>query len=225
MGASGNADYLVHNIDLPDAPVDWEVFGGMTLSTNDGKPFGGSEQGADEDLCHIVLQGNEDETPLLPEAEGTDSPIYEFSRGCGGEEPDVRLVGVRQRRGSDKSGMSSENWAWDQTYVRGSEQTGLFHAVNADGSTIFFTTDADAERGVSHELCGDQSARHQLFVRLGGERTVEVSKPVAEAGSCLEVVPCPGSVGRASANFMGASEDGSHVFFTSGAPLMPDDGR
>ena len=34
---------------------------------------------------------------------------------------------------------------------------------------------------------------HQLFVRLGGERTLEVSKPLSEAGSCGEVIPCPGA--------------------------------
>ena len=222
VGASGNEDYLVHNVGSPDTSADWEVFGGMALSTNDGEPFGAGEAGADEDLCHIVLQGNENETPLLPEAEGTDSPIYDFSRGCGGEEPDVRLVGVNNEGAPINPGCPVR-LGLDLTYARGSEQTGLFHAVNADGSAIFFTTDADPERGVRDGSCADQPARHQLFVRLGGERTVEVSKPVAEAGSCLEVIPCPGSVGRASANFMGASEDGSRVFFTSGAPLVPDD--
>ena len=56
----------------------------------------------------------------------------------------------------------------------------------------------------------------QLFVRVGGERTLEVSKPLGEA--CAEV-PCPGADTRAPAQFWGASEDGSRVFFTTAAPL------
>jgi hypothetical protein len=36
-------------------------------------------------------------------------------------------------------------------------------------------------------------------------------------------VPCPGAAGRASADFKGASEDGSRVFFTTDAPLASED--
>ena len=37
-------------------------------------------------------------------------------------------------------------------------------------------------------------------------------------------VPCDGSLGRASAYFKGASEDGSKVFFTTEAPLTESEG-
>jgi Tol biopolymer transport system component len=55
----------------------------------------------------------------------------------------------------------------------------------------------------------------QVFARLGGTRTLEVSKPLAEAKECGEMIPCKGAGKRASAYFKGASEDGSRVFFTT----------
>lgn len=62
------------------------------------------------------------------------------------------------------------------------------HAVSADGSHVFFT------------------AGGKLYVRLNGERTVQVDEP-REGGAG------PGGGG----NFRDASADGSHVFFTDEA--------
>jgi hypothetical protein len=58
-------------------------------------------------------------------------------------------------------------------------------------------------------------------VRLGGEKTLEVSKPPEEEcqKQASEEVPCEKALGRSSADFVGASEDGSRVFFTTQAPL------
>jgi hypothetical protein len=74
---------------------------------------------------------------------------------------------------------------------------------------VFFTTCID-----------NVLADHQLFVRLGGEHTVEVSQSLEEAHQCGKVlIPCPGAPTRAGANFAGASRDGSHVYFTTAAQL------
>ena len=88
-----------------------------------------------------------------------------------------------------------------------------FNAISADGSEIFFTT-----------CMGNDQHDYQLFVRLAGSRTVEVSKPLSEAEGCAAAIPCPGASARASAAFAGASEDGSRVFFMSAAPLTGDTG-
>jgi len=68
---------------------------------------------------------------------------------------------------------------------------------------VFFTTC----------IANDPGHHHQLFVRLAGTRTLEVSKPL---DGCVSV-PCFGAAGRGSADFAGASESGTVVFFT--APL------
>ncbi len=218
-GRNIGADFLLHGLGSPDGEAGWELFGGMVLTTEAGEPFEGGEVGASQDLCHIILsEGANPEAPLVGEAAA--KPIYDFSRGCGGGEPYVRLVGVNNA-GASINSHCSVGLGLPPAYIGTfgeTEQEGSFHPVSMDGSMVFFTTDA-AARVESDCGVGD----HQLFVRLGGEKTVEVSKPLSEEGSCLETIPCPGSVGRASANFKGASEDGSHVFFTSHAPLVDED--
>jgi hypothetical protein len=74
---------------------------------------------------------------------------------------------------------------------------------------------------------GGSETHHQLYVRVGGGRTLEVSKPMSDAEEaakeekCVEV-PCgtPMERERESADFAGASENGSKVFFTTSAPLV-----
>ena len=93
-----------------------------------------------------------------------------------------------------------------------------FNAVAGDGGEVFFTT------GVNSECSG------QLFVRLGGSRTLEVSRPLEAGkavGGCVGKgvvgeVPCEGAETRAPAVFQGANESGSKVFFTTASPLDPD---
>lgn len=93
-----------------------------------------------------------------------------------------------------------------------------FNAVSTDGSEIFFTV---CLSGVTAS-----SSPHQVFVCLGGSKTLEVSKPLGEkceSGGVVGEVPCNGAGVRASADFAGASEDGSRVFFTTEAPLVEGD--
>ncbi len=86
------------------------------------------------------------------------------------------------------------------------------NAVSADGSEVFVTTCIEGGQPEKEE------PDHQLFVRLGGARTVEVSRPLKEVCGQSQL-PCPGAAARAGANYAGASEDGSKVFFTTTAPL------
>jgi Fibronectin type III domain len=91
-------------------------------------------------------------------------------------------------------------------------------AVSADGSKVFFvspdymasSSDPSCPGGV-HNL---QQSPPQLYMRLDGSQTVEVS------------APDPGVVdpnGPQPVVFQGASRDGSKVFFTTPGELTPDD--
>lgn len=231
-----------HRLATPDTPEDWEVFGGGAVIFKPleevpaaYKTVYASPQAASNDLCHVVVLGAFllPESPYRGKTEGAYS-IYDVSRGCRGEGAGLRLVGVRNSLGPH--GEPAEFRPGDECAVElgfssgaggpfGPEQTGLFNPVSGDGSEIFFTANVEGFP------CKDR----QVFVRLGGSRTVEVSRPVepslayggcGEGGSAGEVpgeVPCPGAVSRAPAFFKGASEDGSRVFFTSGATLVPGD--
>jgi hypothetical protein len=200
---------LLHPIQIPNTDENWEVLGGITMEPVEeafklhGASFGSVEQGASGDLCHVV-EGNTS-AALLPEAEKAASPIYDLSRGCGGEAPSLRLVGVKNQNGANGEPEVIDRHC---PVVLGGEETVLpnhFNAVAAGGSEIFFTT------------CAGSAASTQVFVRLGGANTVEVSRSVKEM--CPEAVPCPGAAERAPSSFQGADELGTKVFFTTTAPL------
>jgi hypothetical protein len=88
----------------------------------------------------------------------------------------------------------------------------FFNAIAGAGSEIFFTT-----------CIANNIYTHQLFVRLAGTRTLEISRPLSPKSpveACGEnEIPCKGAETRPNADFAGASEDGSRVFFTSKASL------
>jgi hypothetical protein len=214
--------WQLHRADQPNTAAGWEVFGGLVVQRVEGGEVSAVEQGASGDLCHVVV-GNT--YPLLLGALNTadGEQIYDLSRGCGGGEPSLRLVGLNNQEALFSHNCSVELGSGEKnSHGQGVSQESNFHAVSSDGSEIFFTT--NAKRGEASP-CGD--THDQLFVRLGGARTVEVSRPLEAAGvplpACTEV-PCAGAAGRASAHFMGASEDGSRVFFTTNAPLVEGDG-
>jgi hypothetical protein len=99
---------------------------------------------------------------------------------------------------------------------------GTHQAVSADGSRVFFTAPDLGLGGLSGPGCWHESYSSpygtpggnapQVYARIGGTSTLEVSKPepnVKEPGSPGErPVPYP-------AEFVGASEDGSKVFFVT----------
>lgn len=200
--------FLLHQTSLPDSPTYWEVFGNIGLTSFDEKPPEAGELGADGKFCHVVLGFAEG--ALLPEAVGTTSPLYDLARGCKGEPPSLRLIGVNNRGDVLNPGCPvdlgvSQHKGSDLP----SENRASFNAVAAQGEEIFFTTVVEGTNDCS-------GGKKQLFVRLGGTRTLEVSRPLLPC----EEVPCPQDVGRAAAYFKGASEDGSRVFFTTKAPLV-----
>lgn len=218
--------FLLHDTGLPDG-VGWGVFGGVVLKELVSEPavnFQAPEVGASGDLCHVIVG---DTAPLLVEAVGTQGQVYDLAGGCGGVEPSLRLVGVRNNPGVPGviDPVCPVELGVGLNYADG-EQEADFNAVSVDGSKIFFTSTIEGSG------CREgASFPHQLFVRLGGSVTLEVSRPLdvskafggCEKGGVVGEVPCEGAAGRASAYFKGASEDGSLVFFTTSTPLVSGD--
>ena len=221
------AVYMVHRVGAPDSPAEWEVAGGLVLQWPNALFPGIREyRGGSGDLCHLVLEG----FGLLPEtAPSQIDRLYDLSRGCGGEAPSLRLVGVRNKlapQGEPEAITTHCEVEFGLGYGyddHGEEPEVGENAVSADGREVFFTV--NVEEGATPDCSGGV---HQLFVRIGSARTLEVSRPLDPAlpfGGCgVEgEVPCPGAAARASAYFKGASEDGSRVFFTTFAPLVSGD--
>lgn len=194
-------DVFLHSTDSPDVVGGWEL--SKTLNPITDQPLQTSYDSASSSFCHMVLESPGVE-PLVPEAVGISATneSYEFDRGCDGEPQSLSLIGL-----NNKGGLISRTC--DTGIGEGQYSPGglsSFNAVSTDGAEIFFTVC----------LSGDTSSSspHQVFVRLDGSRTIEVSRPL---GQTCDEVPCSGAAERGSANFVGASEDGSRVFFT--APL------
>ncbi len=225
-GSSVEQEFQLHDSAVPDTPESWGVFGGIVLRQTEGLQFSASEEGASSDLCHVVIGA---ERALLPEGkEGGPVSLYDLSRGCAGSEPYLRLIGLNN---GDPRRIITPGCQVDLgtgQYVQspqGLEQAAGLNAVDANGGEIFFTT--QVEEGTKSNGCSQDG---QLFVSVGGVKTVEVSRSLEGGpfGGCVRggvpgEVPCDGSSGRAGAYFKGASEDGSRVFFTTRAPLVSGD--
>jgi hypothetical protein len=215
--------FQLHRADMPDTPESWEVFGGMVLKRLGGGHFATSEVGASPDLCHLALAMAEG--AMLPEAVNSTGQIYDFARSCGSDQPSLRLVGVTNNEVPTPINRSCPVALGTGQYldpVNGNGQESSVNAVDAHGDEIFFTTSVST---------GCYIGEHpQLFVRLGGARTVEVSRALEAGpfGGCVAKkkageVPCEGALTRAGAYFKGASEDGSRVFFSTIAQLTGED--
>jgi hypothetical protein len=213
--AAGGEDILLQRTDAPVTAGGWELL--SAVQALDGGEGEIGESSGDAGLCHLVLA--DAGGALLPEATNTEGQLYDFARGCSHEERSLRLIAVRNRNGAngepgvingscrvvlgDSSGESGESEG---------KQKAAWNDLAAGGAEIFFTANVGAS-------CAETG--RQVFVRLGGRHTVEVSRP-ASLSSCNEV-PCKGASERANSYFKGASQDGSRVFFTTTASLVNGD--
>jgi hypothetical protein len=213
-------DLLLHSTESPDTSEGWRQIGTITpLIKNEEDQFRPAYRAASLDFCSVLLAPTATDhlLPLPPEAA---EQLYEFDRGCNGEPQSLALVGLNNKH--TLINLACPVSPGDEKY--GSTGNNAFNAVSADGREVFFTVCVSgSEEGLGSD--------HQLFVRLAGSRTVEVSRPLApacEAGGAAGEVPCEGASARAGANFAGASEDGSKVYFTAPLaagqlPLVPGD--
>ena len=209
---------FLHPTELPDITDNWELVG--SVAPVNGEVGLAEYKATSASFCNVLLNaaGNE---PLVLEAEAEDLrnlELYELNRGCNGEPESLALVGLDNEGKIINSHCDTR--AGEGGY--GSEGSGIdnFNEVSVDGEEVFFTV------CLSGEGLASSSLPHQLFVRLGGSRTLEISRPLMPACVANNVpgeVPCDGAENRASADFAGASEDGSKVYFKTNAPLTEGD--
>ncbi len=145
-----------------------------------------------------------------------ESSLYEYSPG------DVRpeLVGVSDGRPmNEKEGVSAPVPAGQLISDCGTRlgaPSDLYNAVSASGETVFFTAVGHNAGGCHASFAAP--AVSEVYARLGGLETVGVSEP-----SALECSACD-TASKLPAEFAGASEDGSKVFFLTEQELLPGGG-
>jgi hypothetical protein len=213
---STEARFFLHATESPDTSLEWSAAGPMLTLVDHSAPISLEYLGGSPDFCHLFLDEGIDisltsgPTVLLEQAENGAFQLYEVTRGCEGEPAALHLVAVNDSgkliSPSCRADLGLEHFRGLHKEVRDS-----FNAVAADGEMAFFTT-----------CINNVESDHQLFVRLAGSRTLEVSKPMGEKCGEYEI-PCAEAKERPSADFEGASEDGSKVFFTTSAQLTSED--
>jgi hypothetical protein len=206
-------EFRVHNTVSEDIDSNW-LLAGVALKTEPIEPFTLIYDGADGNLCHLLFESfDATPGPLLKEAYGTRGQLYEVVRGCEGEKPALRLVALNSEDKPISPGCIVDPGIGEYEADHAPSE---FNAVADGGHEMFFTT-----------CTGGGPSQYQLFARLDGARTLEISKPISECTTeKREEVPCfPAAGTRAPANFVGASEDGSRVFFTSTGELTSEDNR
>lgn len=180
--------------------------------------------GASADLTHVLLSVVAEHKQLWPgdttlegerlrEYEGDDrSSLYEYRLG-GSDEP--VLVGVRNS--GPLHGSPHINEQADLI-----SQCGIgANAISASGEVVYFTASA-ANQGPEAKHCNAQGegtgpAVNELYARVGGSQTVDISEPSTGPGGDCE--SCDESEPKAAV-FQAASEDGSKMFFTTEQELL-----
>jgi hypothetical protein len=209
--ARGSREAIVfqHSTDAADTVANWTRVGPVLKDFEASADDLGSVSqylGASSDLSHVVLELPKLELPSAPEEEEAgELQIYDLADSQSSP----------QRITVDDEGELINSHCLGE--LGGSGRERQFNSIAAGGEELFFTLNTGAR---SEGECGETG---QLFVRLGGSRTLEVSRPLD--ASCPEGsgVPCSGSATRAPANFVGANEAGTEVFFETTSPLTGDD--
>ena len=164
--------------------------------------------GGSADLSYVVLESPDHELTASDKAQDAGSEaLYEWTAAMG-----LRLVNLNAEGKLLKCGAVLG--------IAGFEDTGAFGgthgAVSSDGAKVFFTApDPHAQNAGSGCWNGGTENPPQLYMREDGERTVEVSAP--EKG----VKGTPGSPAE-PAIYVGASSDGSKVFFLTKTELTKE---
>jgi hypothetical protein len=152
--------------------------------------------GASQDFTHVIFEANDSLT-------GTGAPggmVWNLYENAGGL---LRVVGVlpdgEMAPGGSVAGAGGpalERGVWSE----------VNHAISADGKRVLFESTADAGQPDPA-----QNGLTQLYDRIEGKETIEVSAPAPGA--------TPANSAPQPAQYWNASDDGSLVFFTSAAEL------
>jgi hypothetical protein len=184
--------------------------------------------GASVDLSHIVFYVRSSSNYNLWPGDTTvttsvTQSLYEYS-GLENREP--RLVGV-----SNNGRLEGRVYVNEDAKLIGTcgtvlggrnESTGeasMYNALSHDGAVIFFTTLGQNECTVA----GSAPPVGEVYARVDGEKTVDISEPVLPLGEeCTVGHVCFGAAPEEGI-FQGASQDGSKVFFLTEQPLLNSD--
>jgi cell division septation protein DedD len=177
-----------------------------TIYINSGGPNSpekGEFVGASSNLSHVVLESmNHAIAPGDANQDPGSNALYEE---VGGK---LRLVNV-----NTNGSLTSRCGA--VLGVSSQRAGGTHDAVSSDGSKIFFTSPDPLAYGFHCWNKGSpEGSPPEVYARVDGERTVEVSAPDPGVKDPL---------GMQLAVFVGASADGSKVFFLTSTELTADD--
>jgi hypothetical protein len=213
--------FLLHPVDSPDLPTDWPVIGALKAPNDHVLTL--NYYGASDDFSHIVFGADgPDGEFLLPGGEHS-AMLYELVSRDG--ESSLRFVGVKSGAGGEPELI--DPYCPVLLGFEGGEAGGRasqFNAVSANGDAIFFTANANQGYTENADCDGTTHATFAanpaiLFVRLGGEKTLQVSAPLpvdCVSGPCL-------SASQQRAEFEGANETGTIAFFATTQPLVTGD--
>ncbi len=155
--------------------------------------------GASQDFTHVIFEANDSLT-------GTGAPggmVWNLYENAGGQ---LRVVGIlpdgEMAPGGAVPGAGG-------TEIETDHWSEVNHAISADGTRVVFQAAADG--GAPDPA---QQGMPELYDRLEGAQTVEISEP-APGAKPTNPAPEP-------ATFRSASTDGSEVFFTSLAELTTE---
>lgn len=146
--------------------------------------------GASTDLSRVFFEANDaltEETAFAPAAvDGGEAKnnLYEWANG------QLSLVNVAIGNASTAAGAVLGSGELLESGNSNNRSAVFAHAISSDGSRIFWTSEAG-----------------RLFVRVGGEQTLEVPGP----GNCTKATPL-----AQRACFLTASVDGSEVLLSNG---------
>ncbi len=168
--------------------------------------------GDSEDASHVLLESREHKLPLCEAAEEhlakeldeRSTELYEWtaSSGC------LTLVGVKSlSHGGGLLGPCGAVLGSGQS----TEYAGAAHgAVSPDGSEVIFTAPDPVGTGTRCWEEGHGATPPQVYMRVDGETTVEVSAPQ------------PGGTASAPAVYVGSGDDGTKVFFVTRSELTKE---
>ncbi len=142
--------------------------------------------------------------------------LYEYA-GVGNVEPSLVGVSDEQR----VAHIPESHLISDCGTVLGSSPNpgrDMYNAISNSGETVFFTA----------EECSGSPSVNELYARISQERTVAISEPAhpLAQGSGPGPEECDATCAAATHEpgiFVGASEDGSKVFFLTAQPLLNGD--
>lgn len=190
----GDGDYSLVTTASPLTPLPPSC--GECFGTADLPVFAG----ASSDFSHVIFEENEG----LVGTGAPGAPVESLYESTGGR---VSLVGILPD-GAVAFGGSEPGSGISTFYSANNSAAShdVNHAISSDGQDIVF--EAAADGGIPDPT---QNGLTELYDRLGGASTIEISAPAEGAA--------PANSTPRSAQFWAASADGSLVFFTSSAEL------